>query len=110
RVIVGTTQDQRRRPWPCFHTSASQRFQLRHSAASVSGHCATCSIQRVLWSTCTSMPSSSKCCTRSATSSSSRASCGVAIALPQRLDVKSQQSIAAHEVGQLRQPLHTELG
>src|ERR1044071_1436790 len=85
-VIAGTTQDQRSRLLPCFHTSAIQRFHDLHSAISASALSATRAIHMVLNRICTSMPSLSMCFKRNSTSRSSRASGAVLSSRPVCLD------------------------
>ena len=71
----GGMQDQRSRPLLCFQMSASQRFQLLHSATSTAGRSAQDSMNMVLCSTWTSTPVSSIYSKRRSTLPSSRDSC-----------------------------------
>ncbi len=71
----GGMQDQRSRPLLCFQMSASQRFQLLHSATSAAGRSAQDSMKMVLCNTWTSTPVASIYSKRKSTLPSSRDAC-----------------------------------
>ena len=69
-LINGSTEHHRRRPSARSHMSATQRFQLLHSASSTSGRSVVGTVHSVWNSTWVSMPRRSMCRSRRSTSSS----------------------------------------